>query len=172
MVGLPFWFWVSKRIDKKQTFMVGALLWTTTQFLLFLVSPDWPRWVGFAGVLFAGFGFAAVDIMPWSMVGDVIDEDDLATGERREGLYNGLLMFLRKLAGAVAVFLALALLDFSGFHDGREQSPSVLLMIRLLASLGPALFLFLGFLAAIGYPLTRERHAEVLAALQARAERN
>lgn len=172
MVGLPFWFWVSKRIDKKQTFMVGALLWTTTQFLLFLVSPDWPRWVGFAGVLFAGFGFAAVDIMPWSMVGDVIDEDDLATGERREGLYNGLLMFLRKLAGAVAVFLALALLDFSGFQDGREQSPSVLLMIRLLASLGPAFFLFLGFLAAIRYPLTRERHAEVLAALQARAERN
>ncbi|MDG2008491.1 MAG: MFS transporter [Candidatus Binatia bacterium] len=169
--GLPFWFWVSKRVDKKRTFMMGALLWTTTQLSLFLVSPDWPRWVGFAGILFAGFGFAAVDIMPWSMVGDVIDEDDLETGERREGLYNGLLMFLRKLAGAVAVFLALALLDFAGFQDGQEQSPSVLLMIRLLASLGPALFLFLGFLAAIRYPLTRERHAEVLAALESRVGR-
>jgi Na+/melibiose symporter-like transporter len=69
------------------------------------------------------------------------------------------------------VFLALALLDFAGFQDGQEQSPSVLLMIRLLASLGPALFLFLGFLAAIRYPLTRERHAEVLAALESRVGR-
>ena len=170
MVGLPFWFWVSKRVDKKRTFMLGSLLWTATQLMLFVVSPDWPRWVGFAGIMFAGFGFAAVDIMPWSMVGDVIDEDDLETGERREGLYNGLLMFIRKLAGAVAVFLALALLDLSGFQHGQEQTPSVLWMIRVLASLGPALFLFLGFLAATRYPLTRERHAEVLAALRARDE--
>ena len=172
MFGLPFWFWFSKRVDKKRTFMVGSLLWTATQLSLFLVSPEWPRWVGFAGVLFAGFGFAAVDIMPWSMVGDVIDEDDLETGERREGLYNGLLMFLRKLAGALAVFLALALLDFSGFQDGQEQSASVLMMIRVLASLGPAIFLFIGFLAAIRYPLTRERHAEILAALEARDARS
>ena len=172
MFGLPFWFWFSKRVDKKRTFMVGSLLWTATQLSLFLVSPEWPRWVGFAGILFAGFGFAAVDIMPWSMVGDVIDEDDLETGERREGLYNGLLMFLRKLAGALAVFLALGLLDFSGFQDGQEQSASVLLMIRLLASLGPAIFLFIGFLAATRYPLTRERHAEILAALEARDARS
>ena len=80
-------------------------------------------------------------------------------------------MFLRKLAGALAVFLALALLDFSGFQDGQEQSASVLMTIRLLASLGPAIFLFIGFLAAIRYPLTRERHAEILAALEARDAR-
>ena len=41
-------------------------------------------------------------------------------------------------------------------------------MIRLLASVGRAIFLFTGFLAATRYPLTRERHAEILAALQAR----
>ena len=45
--------------------------------------------------------------MPWAMLGEVVDEADLATGERREGISP----FLRKLAGALAVFLALGLLD-------------------------------------------------------------
>jgi len=44
----------------------------------------------------------------------VIDEDELATGERREGLYNGMFTFLRKLGGAVGVFLVMGALDLFG----------------------------------------------------------
>ena len=61
----------------------------------------------------AALGYAVVDIMPWAMVGDVIDEDDLAHGERREGLYNGVFTFLRKLGGALGVFLVLSILDLA-----------------------------------------------------------
>ena len=82
--GPPFWFWVSKRVDKKRTFMTGAILWTTTQLSLFLVLPDWPRWVGFAGIPFAGFGFTAVDIMPgrWSEMSLTKMTWKLASGAR------------------------------------------------------------------------------------------
>ena len=79
----------------------------------------------FAWAAAAGIGYAVVDLMPWSMVGDVIDEDDLAHGERREGLYNGVFTFLRKLGGALGVFLVLWLLDLAGFvkSDGRRARP-------------------------------------------------
>ena len=40
-------------------------------------------------------GFALVDLMPWSMVGEVADEGELATAERRDGVYNGVLSFVR-----------------------------------------------------------------------------
>ena len=33
-------------------------------------------------------------------------KDDIETGERREGVYNGFFTFLRKLAGAIGVALA------------------------------------------------------------------
>ncbi len=168
LVSLPFWLAFARRVDKRSAFVVGTGLWATMQALLFLIQPDWPVWVSFVGVFIAGIGFAGTDMMPWSMVGDVIDEDDLATGERREGLFNGLLMFLRKLAGAMAVFIALAALDFIGFRDSAEQSPQVLLLIRLLVSFGPASFLLLALVMALRYPLTRERHAEILRALAER----
>jgi GPH family glycoside/pentoside/hexuronide:cation symporter len=170
LLSLPLWLVFARRVDKRTAFIAGAAIWATTQSLLFLIQPEWPVWVNFIGIFIAGLGFAAVDMMPWSMVGDVIDEDDLATGERREGLFNGLLMFLRKLAGATAVFIALAALDFAGFQSGAEQSPQTLLLIRLLVSVGPASFLVLALVMALRYPLTRERHAEILLALAERSK--
>jgi Na+/melibiose symporter-like transporter len=103
------------------------------------------------------------------MVGDVIDEDDLAHGERREGLYNGVFTFLRKLGGALGVFLVLSLLDFAGFEK-REgaQSETVRQAIRWLTALAPCVFLLIGAALARGYPLGREAHARIVAQLDAR----
>ena len=168
IVGLPFWLKFSVAVDKKTAFVLGSLIWAGIQAAMFLIEPDWPRWVGLAAIVVAGFGFAAVDMMPWSMVGDVIDEDDLATGERREGLYNGLLMFLRKLAGAVAVFLAMATLDLAGFQEGSNAREEVLLVIRSLATLAPSLLLLVGLFFALRYPLSRDRHREIVEQLAAR----
>jgi len=118
---------------------------------------------------FAGAGFALVDLMPWSMLGEVIDEDELRSGERREGVYNGVFTFLRKLGGALGVFLVLGILDLVGLQAGEEQSELVRQTIRLMAAVGPAVFLALAIAAARGYPLTRVAHERVLAELARRA---
>jgi Na+/melibiose symporter-like transporter len=114
------------------------------------------------------FGYAAVDLMPWAMLGEVIDEDDLLTGERREGVYNGIFTFLRKLGGALAVFLALGLLDLLGFQKGGEQSEVVRQAIRWMTALSPPLFLAIGVVALWRYPLTRAAHAEIRVRLAGR----
>lgn len=166
--GLPLWLALSRRVDKRPAFILGSLVWALAQSFLFFLQPEWPHWVGYVGILVSGLGFAAVDMVPWSMIGDVVDEDDLATGERREGLYNGLFMFLRKLAGATAVFLAMAVLDAVGFHDGAQQGETVLLAIRILTSFVPAALLVAGMFIALRYPLSRKRHAEILTQLAER----
>ena len=117
-------------------------------------------------------GFAMVDLMPWSMLGEVVDEDDLATGERREGLYNGFFMFLRKLAGTIAVFIALTTLGFLGFEKGQQQNEETLLAIRIFTSVVPAACLASSIWIARGYPLTRAAHARILAELEARGRRD
>jgi GPH family glycoside/pentoside/hexuronide:cation symporter len=109
-----------------------------------------------------------MDLMPWSMLGEVVDEDDLATGERREGIYYGLFMFLRKLAGTVAVSIALLLLGMLGYTSFGPQPESALTAIRWLTSIAPAAFLVLSVWFARSYRLTRERHAEILAELARR----
>ncbi|MDH5306904.1 MAG: glycoside-pentoside-hexuronide (GPH):cation symporter [Myxococcales bacterium] len=169
LVSLPFWLRVAQGFDKASIFIVGSLWWIVSLLSLLLAEPDWPRWSVFALAALGAVGYAVVDLMPWSMLGEVVDADDLATGERREGIYNGFFTFLRKLAGTIAVALALASLGALGLTKGDAQSETVRSAIRLLSTLTPAVFLALGVWIARGYPLSRERHARIVKQL---AERN
>ena len=51
------------------------------------------------------------------MLGDVIDEDELASGERREAVYAGSFTFVRKLGGASGVAVAGVVLQLAGSHN-------------------------------------------------------
>ncbi len=171
LVSLPVWLRVSRHADKSTIFMIGSIWWASSQIIILLAQPDWPRWALLIFPPLAGIGFAVVDLMPWSMIGDVIDKDELATGERREGLYNGFFMFVRKLGGSIGVALALALLDLSGFDADGEQSETALWTLRLLTSVGPAVLIALSVWIARGYPLTRAAHARILEQLAPRNDR-
>ena len=168
IVTLPAWLYVSDRFDKRVLFMLGAAWWILVQVGLFTIGPDDPSWLVLTLMAFAGIGYGMADMMPWSMLGDVIDDDELESGERREGLYAGLFTFLRKLGGASGVALAGFALDVAGFRPGEEQSDSALLAIRLLTTVVPAVFLALSIVVAQRYPISRERHAEIVARLEER----
>jgi GPH family glycoside/pentoside/hexuronide:cation symporter len=174
VLALPFWLRLAARFDKRSVFLAGCWWWLAAQLAIFAVQPDWPRWMLFAMAGLAALGFAVIDMMPWSMIGDVIDEDELRTGERREGLYLGSFTFLRKLGGATGVLLSGAVLELAGDRGelAREaQSESAISAIRALCSLGPAAFLLLAIWATRGYGLTRARHTAVLRELDARGVR-
>jgi sugar (glycoside-pentoside-hexuronide) transporter len=168
LFGLPAWWWLARGRDKSQVFIAGSLWWMLLSFGLAAVQPDWPRWMVLAYVPLVGFGFAVVDVMPWSMLGEVIDEDDLLSGERREGLYNGMFGFLRKLGGALGVFLVLGLLDLLGYEKGAQQSETARQAIRWMTAASPAAFLLIGIWLARDYPLTRARHDEIVTKLALR----
>ncbi len=171
IVALPFWLHVAAGRDKANVFIFGSAWWALSSLFMLAIEPEWPRWFMFVFVPFVGFGYSVVDLMPWSMVGEVIDEDDLATGERREGIYNGVFMFIRKLAGALGVSMVLGILDLAGYakSDGdNQQTESARQAIRWLTAVAPAFFLMLGIWLAKGYPLTREVHERILRALEER----
>jgi GPH family glycoside/pentoside/hexuronide:cation symporter len=171
ILALPAWLAVAKKRDKRTLFIAGAAWWSAIQIALFLADSSWPRWVLFAVPSLAAVGYAIVEMMPWSMLGDVIDEDELATGERREGMYVGFFTFLRKIGGATAVLVMGLVLELSGFVGGlerTEQTELALLSIRTMTSLVPMAVLLLAIAAAIRYPLTREGHARTIGALARR----
>jgi sugar (glycoside-pentoside-hexuronide) transporter len=166
--SLPLWLRVSRHVDKRTIFMLGAASWIGSQLFLLAATPEWPRLWIFVGAAIGGVGYAAADMIPWSMLGEVVDEDELRSGERREGLYFGLFTFLRKLGGATAVALALAVLDLAGYAKDQAQSQATLTTIRVLTAVVPGVFVALGAWVALGYPLTRARHDQILAELAKR----
>ena len=106
--------------------------------------------------------------MPWSMVADIADEDEIVSGERREGIFVGLFTFIRKMTGAVAVALAFLVLDQVGFKPNVENSDAVLSAIRWLTAGVPVACILLSVVAARGYTLGHTEHRAILDTLDAR----
>ncbi|MFQ5416670.1 MAG: MFS transporter [Myxococcota bacterium] len=169
---LPVWLRIARRHDKRSIFVFGSAWWIGSMMFMLLADPAWPRWTMFAIVGLTAIGYAVADLMPWAMLGDVIDEDELATGERREGIYVGFFTLLRKFGGASAVLIIGFVMDACGYVGGgvpREaQSELALQTIRVLTTLAPAVFLALAIWVALGYPLSRAAHEQVLEQLKRR----
>lgn len=177
-MGVLVWMSLSKKAEKRTLYAVGTMataialcmakLLIGEGHLLGTGSPL-PLIVGHAaGGLFA----SALWVMPPSMLADVADQDQLATGLRREGIYFGILNFGEKLASVGSVTLAGFLLHYFV----RLAPASVTQTPAVTDRLGMAYGLIPGFLAAVAsvlimfYPLNRRTVGEVQRQLAAAHE--
>lgn len=173
LVMLFVWNAVSKRVGKRAVYFMGMILWILAQGGLFFLPPDQ---VGLMYVLFAmaGVGIATAYLVPWSMLPDVIELDELTTGQRREGIFYAFMVLLQKIGLAVGLWLVGEALKISGFltaESGQpipEQPASALLAIRLVVGPLPTVFLLCGLVLAYFYPITQAVHAEILLKLKER----
>ncbi|HEY9907826.1 MAG TPA: MFS transporter, partial [Thermosynechococcaceae cyanobacterium] len=166
LVMLFFWSAVSNRVGKKVTYYLGMGLWIVAQLGLFLLQPGQEALM-FGLAVLAGMGVSTAYLIPWSMLPDVIELDELQTGQRREGVFYAFMVLLQKVGLAIGIFLVSQALGWAGYEQGKvEQVPSALLAIRVAIGPLPALSLIIGLVLAYFYPITREVHAEILLKLQ------
>jgi glycoside/pentoside/hexuronide:cation symporter, GPH family len=125
----------------------------------------------------AGLGVSTAYLVPWSMLPDVIELDELRTGQRREGIFYSFMVFLQKICLGVAVAAVLQSLEWTGYlHPTADvaapiQPAAVLTAIRLSIGPVPTLSLICGLVCAYFYPISREMHQQILLQLQERRER-
>jgi GPH family glycoside/pentoside/hexuronide:cation symporter len=173
LLMLFVWSKVSDRYGKKIVYFMGVALWIIAQGGLFFLKPDQIPLMYFLAVL-AGCGVSTAYLIPWSMVPDTIDLDELKTGQRREGIFYAFMVLLQKIGLAVGLFLVGISLESAGFIErvaGQplpEQPPSALMAIRVAIGPLPTLVLLAGLVFAYFYPITREIHAGILLQLAER----
>ena len=112
---LPVYLLISKRTSKKTSFIISAVIWICVMGFSFFIGPDMPSAILYIFGALVGMGTGGIVIMIYSMFPDMPDVDELYSGERREGIYSGLLMFMRKLSSALAIFLISQAIHWSGF---------------------------------------------------------
>jgi GPH family glycoside/pentoside/hexuronide:cation symporter len=173
LVMLFVWSAVSARVGKKAVYFMGMIVWIIAQAGLFFLQPSQVGLMYFLAVL-AGVGVSTAYLVPWSMIPDVIELDELKTGQRREGIFYGFMVLLQKVGLAVGLFLVGQSLEWSGFVETVPGQPapvqpaSALLAIRIAIGPLPTLALIFGLILAYFYPITREVHAEILLKLKER----
>lgn len=160
------WERVAKLSGKRTVFLIGAPLAVMALALLITVQPGQVLLMYLLGI-FAGMGVATMYMVPFSMLPDVVDLDELRTGLRREGLYFSAVVFLQKLGIAVALFASGSFLDLTGFIANANTQPAAALWgIRLLIGPLPAILLIGSLWFAYRYPISRDRHEKILLALR------
>jgi Na+/melibiose symporter-like transporter len=135
--------------------------------LLGLGENGWPLMV--VSSLVAGTAQACGNSIGQALKADVIDLDELRTGERKEGAYFAAWSFVNKLGNAILASSAGFALGLAGYEPNAEQTPIVkYTMIFLLGGM-PLIGYAIGSLAFARFPLSEAEHARIRRELDARA---
>jgi GPH family glycoside/pentoside/hexuronide:cation symporter len=160
---IPVIVWLARRLDKRRAFIIGSGSWIVLLLIFFALGREQVTVVYVLAVL-AGLGIATAYVIPWSMIPDVIEHDEMATGQRREGSYYAFASFFQKLGTGAALWAMGQALAFTGYVNpvpGAElpvQPEAAVMAIRIFISLVPAGLLLLAIVFAWRYPITREYH--------------
>ena len=173
---IPFWRWLAQWRNKREAYVLGMTFWVLVQLMMMTIQPGDTTYLLVIAAL-AGIGVSAAYTLPDSLFADVIEWDELRTGRRQEGIFYGIRTLIRKLTGALVIFLTLQLLGWSGYVSPPAgtlqftQTDSALRMIRLLVSPFGAAVLCGTIVLAWLFPLSREKYARIQRLLEQRRAR-
>jgi len=162
LVALPLWEWASRHTNKRLAYIRGIAFWAAVQIVLVLVRPGTQLPLILLLGALAGVGVSAAHVLPWSIIPDSVEWDELRTGQRHEGMFYSLVMLMQKAASGLALPLIGLTLQWAGYQPNvAAQRPSALTAIRAMTGPVPALLLCLGIAFAALYPLSRQKHHEM-----------
>jgi GPH family glycoside/pentoside/hexuronide:cation symporter len=170
---IPLSVWLARRLDKRRSFIIGTACWIAVVLGIYGLRPDQVT-VAYVLAALAGFGIATAYVIPWSMIPDIIEHDQVSTGQRREGSYYAFASFFQKLATGAAIWAMGQALAVTGYETPTPGAPlpdqptAAVQAIRLFMGPVPAVLLVLSILFAWWYPITRERHQALRDELAAR----
>ena len=177
---------LTRWFDKKPSVIIGTLCWALCQVIpVVLRLLGWFPENGTDELLYSlivikfiqGLGVVQALIAFNSMVADVVDEHELITGLRQEGIFFSSVSFSNKMTsgiGTVAAGFALALIDWptgAAVQTAADIAPETIVWLGLIY--GPIVsgFALVSAYCYSKYGLNRQRHAEIVEELTELRER-
>ncbi|MCG8592183.1 MAG: MFS transporter [Proteobacteria bacterium] len=158
ILTLPLWVAAARRYGKHATWLVAMAAGGAGFGATFFVGEGQVLPMSLCLAL-AGAGMGCGGALSNAVLADVIDADEAATGERKEGAYTAALNFALKLGIAISSGGAGVALGAIGFVPNAEQSESTLLALRFLFAGLPLAGFAIGALAFWRFDLRATRIA-------------
>jgi GPH family glycoside/pentoside/hexuronide:cation symporter len=166
----PFWNRIARRVGKRRLWLWTMSLASVAYFAHSLLGEGMiVFWCAISAIQGATAG--AGNVLGPSIKGDVIDWDELQTGERKEGSYLAVWTFVQKSAGGLCAMLLGLTLQWVGFEPNAEQSQVTKWTILALYGALPGAAYAIGALLLSRFQLNEGEHAAIRAELDARAAR-
>lgn len=172
-LSVPMWIPLSRRFGKVRLWMFSMILTGVSfgsMFALPFIDSLLAKsiYISVAAV-FAGLAAGCGGTLSPSVQGDVIDYDELMTGERKEGSYFAAWNFVYKSGIGVMLLLTGFVLQFSGFVPNQPQTMTVQVAMVTLYGLFPLVCYLIGALLFSRFELDEAAHADIRDKLDRRA---
>jgi GPH family glycoside/pentoside/hexuronide:cation symporter len=167
LLGIPIFQWLANKFGNRHALMVAMAIVSTASFsTIWTYTPTMPYLTILTGVLLAPATAGMWVVIP-PMLGDIMDYDELRTGERREGSFASIYSWQLKMAFAIGAGLSGPLVELVGFRiaNGVNQPEEVINRMRILLATIPFVLVAISMILLRRFPLNRRRMAEVNAEL-------
>jgi GPH family glycoside/pentoside/hexuronide:cation symporter len=151
----PWKVFLANRLEPRTTLLIAYVLMGLSTIPLFLAQS---LVAAFFTAAFMGIALAGLLLMGDVTLSDVIDEDEIKTGQRREGMYFGMSGLIITLAYALSSIVFGWVSSAYGYNPLLTQQPeSVALGFRVFISIPPAIGSLFAILSLLFYPLHGKR---------------
>ena len=170
VLALPLWVWLAERWNKPRAYQAGMVFLACVLIGLSFMPP------GQAGLVFivaalAGVGVSAAHAIPLAILPDTIEWDELRSSNRQEAAYYSVITLIQKMVSAGTIAVTGSVLSATGYIERSATQPaSALNAIQFLSGPLPAIFFVAGIVLCAFYPISREKHARILRALEKKRE--
>jgi glycoside/pentoside/hexuronide:cation symporter, GPH family len=160
LIFIPVMVFLSGKLGKQKAYIIGLVWWAGVMLVLAFLSPQ-ARTAAYILAGMAGFGVAAAHVIPWAMMPDVIEQDELEHGTRREATFYGFMVFVNKSGTAAVLAMIQLVLHWSGYIPNGVQPTSALLAIRMMIGPFAAILLVISMVFAWRFPINRKSHEAI-----------
>lgn len=100
---------ISRKYNKKIPLVAASVIFTVVFALIYVgdkiaaIAPGHELFIGIGMGIVVAFPFAAINILPQSVISDIIQQDSLKTGVNREGIFSAVKTFIEKIASSIAI---------------------------------------------------------------------
>jgi len=159
LTSIPFMVVWSKfivvKLGPKKSFIASLIILGLLVLSALVLKPE-------AAIIIAiliGIGLSGVALLPYVVIADVIDEDEVNNGVRREGMYFGINGFMIRFSGIIQGGTIGYLLPIFGYIETSTYQPaSAIWGFKVMISIIPMLALLIGaFIIWKFYPLYGEK---------------
>jgi glycoside/pentoside/hexuronide:cation symporter, GPH family len=156
LVSLPAWVWISFHIGKKETWVVGAVIYVLATPGYMMLGAGDVIWfcivLGLYGI--ASGNFVAISL---SMKADLIEIAGYRTGSHVAGSYMAVWSLGQKFFQALAVGMALPIVSYFGFDPKGSNGPDELLALTLTLTIPPMMLYATSVFVIWRFPLSSAR---------------
>ncbi len=154
-----------KKYNKHRPYLVDLPLIIIFSIMVIFVNPGTSPWWYIAACVIGGMGSSCLAFVPYTLLPDLSDVDELINGKRREGVSAGLTTMGRKIVGGLSLTLFGVILKLFGLEAGEVTpetvNPNAIIAVKIMLCGVPVICSIIMLIVSKTYDLDSKAHRKI-----------